>query len=227
MFSSQHTVKHSSNICSNYSAALSFLWKWKLLSHVRFFAPPWTIQSMELSRSEYWSGSLSLLQGMFPTQESNRGLLHCRQILYQLNYQEAPKYLCPWNSPGQNTGVGSCSLRQGIFPTQGSNPGLLHCRWILYQMSHKGSPRMLGWVAYPFSRGSFQPRNRTEVSCIALQADPLPAELSVKSFFVFFVPTIFLPCLALGSKASRGRDFLAGPEVKTPAFQCMMHRFDP
>jgi len=30
----------------------------------------------------------------------------------------------PWNSPGQNTGVGSYSLLQGIFPTQGSNPGL-------------------------------------------------------------------------------------------------------
>ena len=30
----------------------------------------------------------------------------------------------PWNSPGQNTGVGSHSLLQGIFPTQGSNPGL-------------------------------------------------------------------------------------------------------
>ena len=46
----------------------------------------------------------------------------------------------PWNSPGQNTGVGSHSLLQGIFPTQGSNPGLLHCRWILYQLSHQGSP---------------------------------------------------------------------------------------
>ena len=30
----------------------------------------------------------------------------------------------PWNSPGQNTGVGSLSLLQGIFPTQGWNPGL-------------------------------------------------------------------------------------------------------
>ena len=30
----------------------------------------------------------------------------------------------PWNSPGQNTGVGSLSLFQGIFPTQGLNPGL-------------------------------------------------------------------------------------------------------
>ena len=46
----------------------------------------------------------------------------------------------PWNSPGQNTGVGSSSLLQGIFPTQGSNPGLWYYRQILYQLSHQGSP---------------------------------------------------------------------------------------
>ena len=46
----------------------------------------------------------------------------------------------PWNSPGQNTGMGSFFVFQGIFPTQGSNPGLPHCRWILYQLSPKGSP---------------------------------------------------------------------------------------
>ena len=73
----------------------------------------------------------------------------------------------PWNSPGQNTGVGSLSLLQGIFPTQGSNQGLLHCRWILYQLSHKRSPRILEWVAYPFSSGFSQPRDQTGVSCIA------------------------------------------------------------
>ena len=32
-------------------------------------------------------GSIFLLQGSFLTQELNRGLLHCRQILYQLSYQ--------------------------------------------------------------------------------------------------------------------------------------------
>ena len=52
----------------------------------------------------------------------------------------------PWNSPGQNTGVGSLSLLQGIFPTQGSNPGLPHCRGILYQLSHKGSPDVKNWL---------------------------------------------------------------------------------
>ena len=73
----------------------------------------------------------------------------------------------PWNSPGQNTGVGNLSLLQGIFPTQGSNPGLPHCRQILYQLSYKWSSRILEWVVYPFSRRSSQPRNWTRVSCIA------------------------------------------------------------
>ena len=40
-------------------------------------------------------------------------------------------------------------------------------RWILYHLSQQGSPRILGWVAYPFSRGSSRSRNRTGVSCIA------------------------------------------------------------
>ena len=35
-------------------------------------------------------GSLSFLPGIFPTQESDWGLLHCRQIRYQLSYQESP-----------------------------------------------------------------------------------------------------------------------------------------
>ena len=38
----------------------------------------------------------------------------------------------PWNTPGQNSGVGSLSLLQEILPTQGSSQGLSHCRQILY-----------------------------------------------------------------------------------------------
>ena len=34
-------------------------------------------------------GSLSLLQGIFPAQELNWGLLHCKQIIYQLSYQRS------------------------------------------------------------------------------------------------------------------------------------------
>ena len=44
--------------------------------------------------------------------------------------------LCPWDSPGKNTGVGCHSALQGIFLTQGSNPGLPYCRQIPYHMSH-------------------------------------------------------------------------------------------
>ena len=55
-------------------------------------------------------GSISLLQGIFPTQESNWSLLHCRQILYQLSCQESPKikhldnilYLSLMKSPRNN-----------------------------------------------------------------------------------------------------------------------------
>ena len=36
-------------------------------------------------------GSLSLLQGIFPTQELNLGLLHSRQILYHLSHWEATR----------------------------------------------------------------------------------------------------------------------------------------
>ena len=35
------------------------------------------------------------------------------------------RLLCPWDSPGKNTGVGCHALLQGIFPTQGWNPPLV------------------------------------------------------------------------------------------------------
>ena len=46
------------------------------------------------------------------------------------------RLLCPWDSPGNSTGVDCHSLLQGIFPTPGSNPGLPHCRQLLYCLSH-------------------------------------------------------------------------------------------
>ena len=55
---------------------------------------PMVYRSREFSRPEYCSGeysSLSLFQGIFPTQGSNSGLLHCRQILYQLSHKGSHK----------------------------------------------------------------------------------------------------------------------------------------
>ena len=45
-----------------------------------------------------------------------------------LHALQPARVLCPWNSPGKNTGVGCRSLLQGIFPTQGLKSVLLHCR---------------------------------------------------------------------------------------------------
>ena len=96
--------------------------------------------------------------------------------------------LCPWNSSGQNTGVGSCSLRLGIFPTQGLNLGLPCCRWILYHLSHQGSPRTLEWVAYPFSRVSL-PTQESNQSLLHWQ------DTAMKGFlFVCFVFNFSLSC---------------------------------
>ena len=45
---------------------------------------------MEFSRQEYWSESPFPSPGIFPTQGSNRRLLHCRQIIYHLSQQGSP-----------------------------------------------------------------------------------------------------------------------------------------
>ena len=58
------------------------VWKWKLLSCVRLFVTPWNSPGQNTGVS-----SLSLLHQIFPTQELNQSLLHCRWILYQLSYQ--------------------------------------------------------------------------------------------------------------------------------------------
>ena len=55
------------------------------------------------------------------------------------------RLLCPWDSPGKNTGVGSHFLLQGIFPAQGWNLGLLYGRRILYRLSLQESPVEAQW----------------------------------------------------------------------------------
>ena len=60
--------------------------------------------------------SLSLLQGIFPPQESNWGLLNCRQILYQLSYQGSPSETRSVMSNSLQLKIvewGSCSLLHG------------------------------------------------------------------------------------------------------------------
>ena len=53
---------------------------------------------------------------------------------------EPIRFLCPWVSPDNNTGVGGHFLLQGIFLIQGLNLDFLYCRQTLYCLSHQGSP---------------------------------------------------------------------------------------
>ena len=51
-------------------------------------------------------------------------LSHVQLFATPWTHQEPIRLLCPWDSPGQITGVGNRSLLQGIFPTKGLNPGI-------------------------------------------------------------------------------------------------------
>ena len=76
-------------------------------------------------------GSLSFLQGIFPTQGSNPGLPHRRQILYQLSHKGSPTIRHGWPIPSPvdfpNPGIklGSPALQVDFLPTElPGNPGL-------------------------------------------------------------------------------------------------------
>ena len=105
--------------------------RWKLLSRVRLFATPWTTESMEFSRPEYWSG----YPFPSPGDLSNPGI-EPRSPTLQADSLPAE----PQGKP-KNTGVGSLAFLQWIFPTQELNQGLLHCRWILHQLSYQEKPK--------------------------------------------------------------------------------------
>ena len=60
--------------------------------------------------------------------------------LFVTPWTTATRLLCPWDSPGKETGVGGHALLWGIFPTQGWNPRLLHWQVGSFLVSHQGSP---------------------------------------------------------------------------------------
>ena len=79
--------------------------KWKSFSCVRLFVTPWTHLEPDILECE-----VKWVLGRITMNKVSGG-----------DAIPAELYSNPWNSPGQNTGVGSLSLLQGIFATQGSN----------------------------------------------------------------------------------------------------------
>ena len=91
-----------------------------------------------------------LLQGIFPTQGSNLGLLHCRQTI--LPSEPAGK---SWYSDTLTNGKWKSLSRVPLFATPKTRVhGILQAR-------------ILEWVAFPFSMGSSQPRDWIQVFHIA------------------------------------------------------------
>ena len=96
----QHTLVHSL-----YPFSVAALFKWIFLAaNTRSVSESRSVVSNSLQPHGLYSpcnspgqntgvGSLSLLQGIFPTQGSNPGLPHCRQILCQLSHKESPRIL--------------------------------------------------------------------------------------------------------------------------------------
>ena len=71
-------------------------------------------------------------------------MLSCVQLF--VTFEEEPgglqkpaRLLCPWDSPGKNTGVDCHALLQGIFPTQGLNLCLLHWQADCFPVNQLGS----------------------------------------------------------------------------------------
>jgi len=95
-------------------------------------------------------GSCSLLPGIFPTQRSNSGLPHCRQILYQLSHQGSPRIL-EWVASlffrgSSNTGIelGSPALQADSLPAD--NQGSHICIFNGYTRSYYIAQRTIFYI---------------------------------------------------------------------------------
>ena len=63
------------------------------------------------------------------------------------------RLLCPWDSPGENTGVGCHALLQGLFLTQGSKP----CLFYLLHLQAGSLPLALTWEAHMWEYQGYNP----------------------------------------------------------------------
>ena len=125
-----------------------------------------------------------LLQGIFPTQGQNPGLPYCRWILYL--WATRSPWILEWvayafskDLPDPGIKPGSPALQVDSLPLE--LPGKVKKKWkvkvaqscptlwdpIDYRVHGILQARILEWIAVPFSRGSFQCKDRTQVSHIA------------------------------------------------------------
>ena len=109
--------------------------KWKLFSCVQLFATHGLYSPWNSPGQNTGEGNLSLLQGIFPTQGSNPGLLHCRGILYQLRHKgshEAPRWSHRTATLEWGTGKGFNDTKQTLTRAHAVGPPSLKKPFIFY-----------------------------------------------------------------------------------------------
>ena len=119
-------------------------------------------------------GSLSFLQGIFPTQGLNPGLPHCRWILYQLSYQEdretcqsSTQIRCLYCHLISSVQFSRSVVSDSVKP-HGLQPARLLCPW--------GFSRQEYWSGLPCPPPGDLPNPGTEPRSPTLQSDSLPSE---------------------------------------------------
>ena len=124
--------------CYQHPRNLSASFQWLLLSRVittlmlqKF--EKWTVFKIE--KNSYNCGKNTSFEQIPKQRYVGLLLLFSCQVVsnsLQPHILQPASLLCPWNSPGKNTGVGYHSLLQRIFPTQGSNSVFCIGRQVLY-----------------------------------------------------------------------------------------------
>ena len=107
------------------------------------------------------------------------------------------RLLCPWDSPGQNTGVDCHFLIQGIFPTQGSNLSLLHWQADFLPLSPQGchrQDRINTLLGSPRARHSWETEQTLEL--LGKEKDSL---LTVTKMLLFKSVWPYGSCIGQGS----------------------------
>ena len=136
------------------------------LSVDRIMHGPWTAwpghQHLKAEKQIHWfffsCGILVPWPGIEPappaldTQSLNHWKRNCSHLLMSDSLRPhalwPTRLLCPWNFPGQNTGLLPFPS-PGDLPNPGSNPSLSNCRQILYHLSHQGSLKPLNYQGNP------------------------------------------------------------------------------
>ena len=117
-------------------------------------------------------GSLSLLQGVFPTQRSNPGLPHCRWILYQLRHKGSPRILewvaYPLHLPDPGIELGSPALLEKAMAPYSST-----LAWKIPWMEEPGRLQSMGLLTerlhFHFSLSCIGEGNGNPLQCSCLE----------------------------------------------------------